>query len=492
VNDRAFTSRFTGPVQLLAAYVLTLAATIGIILLICLYGEKLIAPAPETTLAATITSENRASDPLIHVLLALAAVIVVGKVFARLFVYLGQPPVMAEIVAGIFLGPSILGWIAPAISNFILPPGVAPYLGVIAQLGVILYMFLVGLELNPRLLRQRGHATVFTSHISIIVPFVLGAALALILYPRLSDDEVPFTSFALFLAVAMSITAFGVLARILTDRRTHKTELGVMALTCAAITDVTAWCLLAFVVGIAQARIGSTLWVAVCTLTYIAFMFLLVKPMAKRYLAPMPETQVSPNVVAAVLVALLLSALITEWIGVHAAFGAFLLGAVVPHDSAVARTFTRHLEDLVTILLLPAFFAFTGMRTHIGLVTGLEQWLLWGLIFVVASAGKVGGTVLPARLSGVPWREASALGILLNTRGLMEVIVLNIGLDLKIISPALFAMMVLMALVNALITSPALLLLKPNWFFRTGTSGVAETAQLKVESRKIASPLCGQ
>jgi Kef-type K+ transport system membrane component KefB len=463
-----------------AAYVFALAAGIAIILLICRFGERLVGSASETTLVPA--AQNQVGDPVIHVLLALAAVIVAGQVLSRVFIYFGQPPVMGEIVAGIILGPSLLGFIAPALSKYILPPDVAPYLGIIAQLGVILYMFLVGLELNPQLLGQQRQATLLFSHASILVPFLFGAALALVLYPRLSPGEVPFTSFALFLAVAMSITAFPVLARILTDRRTHKTGLGVMALTCAAITDVTAWCLLAFVVGIAQARLGSTIWVAVWTVAYIAFMFLVVRPVATRYLAPMPQTQVSRNVVAAVLVALLLSALITEWIGVHAIFGAFLLGAVVPHDSAVARTFTRHLEDLVTVLFLPAFFAFTGMRTRIGLVSGLEQWLLWGLILAAASLGKFAGTVLPARLSGVPWREASALGILMNTRGLMELIVLNIGLDLKLISPALFAMMVLVALVTTLITTPALLLLKPNWSFKTSLPGAPETVPLGGDS----------
>ena len=293
----------------------------------------------------------------------------------------------------------------------------------IAQLGVVLYMFLVGLELNPRVLRERAHATVAISHASIIAPFLLGATLALVLYPRLSSGDVPFTSFALFLGVAMSITAFPVLARILTDRRMQRTPLGVLALGCAATDDVTAWCLLAFVVGVDRAEVGAAVPVLVLTAAFIAFMLLVVQPVAARLLARLGEVRLTPGVVALVFTALLLSAITTELIGIHAIFGAFLLGAIIPHDSPVAREFVAKLEDLVTVLLLPAFFAFTGMRTRIGLVSGLEQWLVCGLIILVATVGKFGGTLAAARFTGLGWREAAGLGVLMNTRGLMELIV---------------------------------------------------------------------
>jgi Kef-type K+ transport system membrane component KefB len=256
-------------------------------------------------------------------------------------------------------------------------------------LGVILYMFLVGLELNTAVLRECARATLLISHASIVVPFVLGAALALVLYPTLSSTDVSFTSFALFVGVAMSITAFPVLARILTDRRMHKTPLGTLALGCAAINDVTAWCLLAFVVGVAQARVGGAFLVLGLTAAYMGFMFLVVRPVAGRLLARFDEASLTPNAAALVFGALLLSALATEVIGIHAIFGAFLLGAVIPHDSTLAHAFNRKLEDLVTVLLLPAFFAFTGMRTQIGLLSGVGQWLLCGLIRLgsPASAG---------------------------------------------------------------------------------------------------------
>jgi len=431
---------------------------IGALVLIRSYGETLTAPPAAATKAFATATVPRA-DVLLHVLVALTAVIVTGLILAKLFAYLGQPPVIGEVVAGIVLGPSLLG---SEVSALILPTAVAPFLGVIAQLGVLLYMFIVGLELHADLLKHRAHATVATSHASILVPFVLGALLALYLYPRLSSSDVPFTSFALFMGVAMSITAFPVLARILTDRRMTRTELGVIALSCAATDDVTAWCLLAFVVGVAKAQAGEGLVVAAGTLTYIAFMLLIVRPMLNPVVTWWKTEPLPRGMAAFVFVALLLSALTTEAIGIHAIFGAFLLGAVIPHDSVVARTFTRQLHSVVTVLFLPAFFAFTGMRTRIDLVTGLDQWVICGLIILVATLGKFGGTFVAARLTGLGSRYAAALGTLMNTRGLVELIVLNIGLDLRVISPTLFSMMVLMALVTTMATSPVLRLLMPH------------------------------
>lgn len=396
-------------------------------------------------------------DVFLRVLVALTAIIVTGQALARLFIYLSQPPVIGEVVAGILLGPSLLG---PGVSALILPPAVAPSLGIIARLGVMLYMFLVGLELNPALLKHRAHATLVISHASILVPFLLGALLALPLYPQMSNPEVPFTSFALFMGVAMSITAFPVLARILTDYRMTHTDLGVMALSCAAVDDVTAWCLLAFMVGVAKAQMGESLFVAVGALAFIAFMFLLVRPALARLTQPQEVEEPSRASVTLILVALLLSALIAEAIGIHAIFGAFLLGAIIPHDSVIARTLARQLERVVTILLLPAFFALTGMRTRITLLSEPIHWLICGFIILVATLGKFGGTFVAARLTGLGWRNAAILGMLMNTRGLMELIVLNVGLDLRVISPTLFTMMVLMALVTTALTSPALQLLK--------------------------------
>lgn len=449
-----------------AAYATMLVGAVGLFLFIDRHGSALSAPAPAmhaATSHAGAAAAPQASEILFHVLLALAVMIALGRLLAVVFRRLEQPPVMAEVVAGVLLGPSLLGHVAPSVSAFLLPPAIAPYLGVVSQLGVILYMFLVGLELNAELLRGRAHATVAISHASIVAPFLLGATLALMLYPRLSTSDVRFTSFALFLGVAMSITAFPVLARILTDRRMTKTELGVMALSCAAADDVTAWCLLALVVGVAQAKLGGVLLVIVGTLAYIGLMFLGVRPLLQRLARRYDERGLTPTITAVVFLAVLLSSLVTESIGIHAIFGAFLLGAVIPHDSSIARTLAHRLEDVVTILLLPAFFAFTGMRTQIGLVSGLESWLICGLIVLVATLGKFGGSFAAARLTGTPWRDAAALGLLMNTRGLMELVVLNIGFDLGVIAPTLFAMMVLMAIITTMATTPLLAWLAPQY-----------------------------
>jgi Kef-type K+ transport system membrane component KefB len=435
------------------------AGAVGAFLLIRAHGETLAAPAPPARPTSGPQPADSAGDVLFHVLLALAAVVGAGLALGRLFALLGQPPVLGEVVAGILLGPSLLGRLAPETAAFLLPPAVTPFLQVIAQLGVILYMFLVGLELNAGMLRGRARATVLTSHASIIVPFLLGTLLALCLYPLFSHSDVSFTSFALFLGVALSVTAFPVLARILTDRHMHRTRLGVAALACAALNDVTAWCLLAFVVGVARASVGGALLSVGWTLAYIAFMVLVVRPVVNRLLAGVGEGGLTRNVAGLVFVALLLSALATDLIGIHALFGAFLLGAIIPHDSVLARTFTHKLEDVVGVLLLPAYFAFTGLRTEIGLASGVGQWLACGLIILVATVGKFGGTLAAARWTGQGWREAAALGVLMNTRGLMELIVLNVGLDLGIISPTLFAMMVLMARVTTLATTPVLQLM---------------------------------
>ncbi|MFZ1403525.1 MAG: cation:proton antiporter, partial [Anaerolineae bacterium] len=316
------------------------------------------------------------------------------------------------------------------------------------------------LELNPARLKDRTRATLAISHASILVPFILGALLALLLYPQLSDRSVPFTSFALFIGVAMSITAFPVLARILTDYRLTRTNLGVIALSCAAVDDVTAWCLLAFVVGVAKAQVGQGLFVVAGALVFIALILLVARPALRRVALRWETQKPSVGLMTVVFVALLLSALTAEAIGIHAIFGAFLLGVVVPHDSALARAFTQQLRHVVTILLLPAFFAFTGMRTRIDLLSAPALWLLCGLIIMTAIAGKFGGTFAAARLTGLRWREAALLGALMNTRGLMELIVLNVGLELGVISPTLFAMMVLMALVTTMLTSPLLRILK--------------------------------
>jgi Kef-type K+ transport system membrane component KefB len=367
-------------------------------------------------------------------------------VLGSLFRYINQPPVIGEVVAGLMLGPSLLGHFAPELSSYLLPGAVAPYLGILAQIGVVLYMFLVGLEFDTKLLRSSAHASLAISHASIVTPFLLGTAGALWLYPTFAGPGISFVVFAMFSGLSLSVTAFPVLARIVTDCGLQNNRLGTIALGCAAIDDVTAWCLLALMEGVARARTGAAFSTIGFTLVYVCVVFGVVRPLVLRICARQAErAQLSPTLVAVSLVALLSSALVTELIGIHALFGAFLLGAVVPHDSVLAKDLARRIKDLVVVLLLPAFFAFTGMRTKLGLIEGLEGWLICGAIVLIACAGKVGGSAIAARLSGLGWRDAASLGVLMNTRGLMELIVLNIGLELNIISPALFAMLVVMA-----------------------------------------------
>jgi Kef-type K+ transport system membrane component KefB len=415
------------------------------------------APAPTGPSFLAEAAAHERVDSLLHVLLALMVVIVVARGLGALFQHLHQPAVVGEILAGILLGPSLLGQLLPQVSQYLLPASVAPFLEVISQVGVILYMFLVGLELDPGLLRESGPTTLVIALSNIILPFLLGALLALDIYPKLSTSDVPFTLFALFLGVAMALTAFPVLARILTDRRMHKTRMATIALTCAAVNDVVGWCLLALVVSLVEARASGGLITTALAIGYIAVMLLLVRPaMVRLALLYGTRGRLTQGVMALVSVALLASALATHYIGIRPFFGAFLLGALIPHDSGMARELTDKLEDLVVVLLLPAFFAFTGMRTQIGLVHTPSQILLCGLIILVACAGKIGGSVVGARVMGLPWRESAALGALMNTRGLVELIVLNVALDLKIISPVLFTMLVLMALVTAISTTPLL------------------------------------
>ena len=447
----------TAGTRAVAAYGLMIGGVVLLYLWIRAYGETLGAPlASGTAIFGSAASRANAGD-LLHVLLALVVVIATARAMGSIFRSVGQPQVIGEILAGIVLGPSLLGRLAPGAEGYLFPATVGPALNIIAQVGVILYMFLVGLELDPALLRKRGHTTVAISHASIVAPFLLGAAIALYLYPKLSTGDVPFTCFSLFLGVSMSVTAFPVLARILTDRRIHKTRMGAIALTCAAVDDVTAWCMLAFVVSVARAQAAGAVATIAMALGFIALMIVVVRPaMVRLSLVYGNRGRLTQGVMAAIFVALLVSASATELIGIHAVFGAFALGAVIPHDSGMARELTDRLEDIVIVLLLPAFFAYTGLRTQIGLVSGYEQWMMCALIVAVASAGKFGGSVVAARITGLNWRDSSALGVLMNTRGLMELIVLNIGLEMNVISPTLFAMLVIMALVTTFATTPIL------------------------------------
>lgn len=443
-------------------YLVVTGAAIASFMSIRTCGEQL-AGRPEPTTITASADLRSSPDTLLHVLLALVVVIVVARVTAMALARLHQPPVIGEILAGIMLGPSLLGRVAPDVSRMVFPGDVMPLLGVLSQVGIILYMFLVGLNLDPRQLRQRTTTSIAVSHASIVAPFLLGAVMALWLYPRFSAGSVPFTNFALFIGVSMSVTAFPVLARILTDRGISDTQLGTIALACAAVDDVTAWCLLALLVGAVHSAPGDAAITMALTAGFIVIVVLAVRPAALRLAAAREARGVlTQGMLLIVCVALLLAATVTERIGIHALFGVFALGAVVPHDSALARDVTARLEDVVVVLLLPSFFAFTGMRTEIDLVNGGQQLFACALIIIVASVGKFGGSAVAARATGLGWRRSAELGVLMNTRGLMELIVLNVGLDLGVVSPTLFTMLVIMALVTTFATTPILDRLRRN------------------------------
>jgi Kef-type K+ transport system membrane component KefB len=453
-------------------YGLVLLCSVGGYLLIRAAGADLTAPPIAPGATAFGSAGGAPVDNLLHVLIALFAVTALARILGRLCARIGQPRVIGEMIAGIALGPSLLGRVAPELAGFILPPPIAPFLQVISQLGVILYMFLVGVELDPELLRRRGRATVGISHASIVVPFLLGAALALWIYPRFSTSDVPFTAFSLFMGISMSVTAFPVLARILGDRGMHTTTLGVVALTCAAVDDITAWCLLAVVVGVTKSRATGGLVTLGLASLYLLGAFVVLRPLLARIVRRV-ETRgnVTQGDVGQVILVVIVSALATDAIGIHGVFGAFAVGALVPPRSILGRGLVEQLSNLVVVLFLPVFFAYIGLRTEIGLVSGAASWTACGLVIAVACLGKFGGSALAARASGFGWRDASAIGVLMNTRGLMELIVLNIGLELRVLSPALFAMLVLMALVTTFATTPVLA------WIQARSARVPETAQ---------------
>jgi Kef-type K+ transport system membrane component KefB len=361
--------------------------------------------------------------------------------------------------AGIMLGPSLLGWVAPHLSAYLFPASSLGFLNALSQVGVVIFMFLVGLGINPRELKKEGHAAVLTSHVSITAPFVLASVLALYLYPRLSDDSVAFSSFALFMGAAMSITAFPVLARILSERNMLGSRLGTVAIACAAVDDVTGWCILAYIVVLIRSAHSSTsIWMTIAGIVVFALAMIhgvrrLLTGFEKVY---RKKGAISENLMALMLLLVLASSLFTEFLGIHLLFGAFLMGAIMPKEHQFVRYVLDRFETITVTLLLPLFFAFTGLRTNIGLVKGPEMWMYCGLIILVATVGKLGGSTLASWLSGMPLRESVGLGTLMNTRGLMELVILNIGLDIGVISPALFSMMVLMALVTTFMTTPVL------------------------------------
>jgi Kef-type K+ transport system membrane component KefB len=461
-----------------AFYYLFMVIAVGLgIFFILLLGNQL--PAPAFQLSTQPTSQiaphlagtgdysfsgsvesslwDNANDPLSRLFLQLFIVIVLSYLVGRLFMHLGQPAVVGEMMAGVLLGPSVFGLLAPGAFQFVFATSSLGALRLLSQIGVCLFMFTVGMEMDVVELRRRAHTAIVVSQASMIAPYFLGMLLALSLYDRFAQPGASFLGFALFMGISMSITAFPVLVRILQDRGIFKTSLGSTATACAAVGDVTAWCVLAFVVAMARATsVGGAAFNLVLVLAFVALMLFVIKPKLPSWLGQSALERPDPSkaVLAFVFGVVLASALSTQLIGIHALFGAFLAGIVMPTAWGFRDKLVVRVENLSSVLLLPVFFAFTGLRTQIGLLNSAQDWLICLVIIAVATAGKLGGSALAARLTGMGWRESLQLGALMNTRGLMELIALNIGYDMGILSQRIFTMLVIMALVTTIMTGP--------------------------------------
>ena len=398
------------------------------------------------------------THPLAILLVQIITILFVARFLGWICKKIGQPTVIGEMAAGIILGPSLVGTIFPEYSALLFPAESLGNLHFLSQIGLILFMFVIGMELDLKVLQNKAKDAVIISHASIIIPFTLGLILAYFIYDQFAPVGVEFSSFGLFLGIAMSITAFPVLARIVQERGLHRTRIGALVITCAAADDVTAWCLLAAVIAIVKAgSFGSSLYIMGLAVIYVALMLKVVKPFLKRIgdLYSHKETVTKP-VVAIFFLTLLISSYVTELIGIHALFGAFMAGAIMPENMRFRSIFIEKVEDVAQVMLLPLFFVFTGLRTQIGLLDDPYLWKICGWIILVAVIGKFAGSAFTARFVGQNWRDSLTIGALMNTRGLMELVVLNIGYDLGVLSAEIFSMMVIMALATTLMTGPAL------------------------------------
>ncbi|MGH7839882.1 MAG: cation:proton antiporter, partial [Candidatus Binataceae bacterium] len=377
------------------------------------------------------------------------------RTVGALFLKIGQPRVNGEMAAGILLGPSLLGWVAPPVSAYLFPASSLEFLNALSQIGVIFFMFLVGLGMNLGELRSQGRAAVATTFSSILAPFALAFLLALYLYPRLSTPEVSFYTFAEFLGAGMSITAFPMLARMLSERNMLTTRVGTIAVTCAAASGVASWSILAYIA--AHLRAGQSsglLWLTFGGI--VAFAILMIYaggPLLQKFENYYTKRgSLSESATGLIVLLVMVGGMCAGYLGIHPLFGAFMVGAVMPKGRVFVAYVSARLETVAVAVLLPLFFAFSGLRTNVGLVQGTMMWLYCGLIILTATAAKLGSSTLSTWACGVSLRESAGVGALLNTRGLITLIVLNIGLDMKVITPTVFSMMVVMALVTTVMT----------------------------------------
>jgi Kef-type K+ transport system membrane component KefB len=476
-------------------YVVLVGTLLGVMYWVIHLGAQLEAPellrGEKTSQGAwkdfTSTLFHSLQHPLAILLAQIVTIIIAARIMGWICIKIKQPVVIGEMLAGIILGPSLLGLYFPEFSHTLFPVESLSNLQFLSQIGLILFMFIIGMELDLNVLRNKAHDAVVISHASIVIPFTLGISLAYFLYLFHPPTNVEFLSYSLFIGISMSITAFPVLARIIQERGLQKSKLGAMAITCAAADDITAWCILAVVIAIVKAGdFASALYTIGLAVAYVLIMIKIVRPFLMRVGEVKGSKEaLSKPVVAIFFIVLLLSAYATEVIGIHALFGAFMAGAIMPEGSRFRTAFIEKIEDVSTLLLLPLFFVYTGLRTQIGLLNDPQLWMITIGIILVAVIGKFAGSTLAARFVGQSWKDSLSIGALMNTRGLMELIVLNIGYDLGVLSAELFSMMVVMALVTTFMTGPSLDLI--NFLYRPKKSLLQEDIQDKSKFKILLS-----
>ena len=397
-------------------------------------------------------------EPASMLLLQIISILVVSRVFGWMFKKIGQPTVIGEILAGIVLGPSLLGYFYPETFHFLFAANSLNNLYVLSQVGLILFMFTIGMDLNLGALRDKMGVTYVISHASIVIPYFFGMLLALFLYTEFASSHTDYLSFALFMGISMSITAFPVLARIVQEKGLTKTHMGTIAIASAAINDVTAWCILAAAIAIAKTgSLISSIYTIGFSVFYVLVTFFIIKPFLKRIGRIYSNSEVlNKSIVAFLLLILIVSSFVTQVIGIHALFGAFLAGVVMPELPNFRKLVIDKIEDVSVTLLLPLFFVFTGLRTQIGLLNTPYLLEICAIIIAVAITGKFAGGAFTAKILGETWKDSLSIGVLMNTRGLMELIVLNIGYEMGILPPSIFVMLVIMALVTTFMTTPIL------------------------------------
>lgn len=398
-------------------------------------------------------------------LLQIIVILLFARLIAWLFVKMGQPSVIGEIIAGIILGPSVFGLLYSDGFNFLFPRESLPNISLLSQFGLILFMFVIGMELDLGEIKKNLKKSFIISHSGIVIPFVLGAILAVFLYEQYAGEDSEMLPFALFIGISMSVTAFPVLARIVQERGQMQTHLGILSMASAANGDITAWCAVAIIVAIAQAGSAiSALFTVLFAVLYMAFMFFVIRP-AFRVVGEVYNTRETANkgIIAMIFLTLLISSYLTEILGLHALFGAFMAGVVMPDDIKFRHVLTEKVEDVSLALFLPLFFVSSGLQTEVGLLNTSTHWVITGIITLVAIIGKVGGTYVACRVVGEGKRDSLYMGILMNTRGLMELIILNMGYQLGILSPVVYAMLVIMTLFTTFMTTPSLKLVDKFW-----------------------------